>query len=49
MVQISVKDHTLKGANQNYIPSTFCIQRFPLAMLFYHNLENFEALDLALN
>ena len=46
MVQISVKDHTLKGANQNYIPSTFCIQRFSLAMLFYHTLE---ALDLALN
>ena len=49
MVQISVKDPTLKGAKQNYIPSTFCIQRFSLAMLFYHTLENFEALDLALN
>ena len=36
MVQISVKDHTLKGANQNYIPSTFCIQRFSLTMFFFY-------------
>jgi hypothetical protein len=49
MVQISVKDHALKGAKQNYIPNIFCSQRFSLVMLFYQTLENSEALDLALN